>query len=281
MPNTFHFVYGLRPQTEPFPLAHLLCLRSCRAVNQPDEIVLHLHHEPWGRYWDLVRDDLTIVPVEPVCEVDEHDYDERLVPARYRYAHHADFLRLDALVEQGGVYADIDTIFVAPLPSHLFEQPFVIGREPPIVDERTGERRPSLCNAFLMSEPGSAFARTWRDRMAAALDGWSHHSTLLPQELAEAHPDQVHIEPERTFFAYPSTPDGLRRLFEGCETDLDGVASIHLWSHLWWEEDRVDFSTFHGSLLTEHFVRTVDTTYGLLARPHLPPFDPTWFARSR
>ena len=35
---------------------------------------------------------------------------------RYRYAHAADFLRLDVLIAEGGVYADIDTLFVSRLP---------------------------------------------------------------------------------------------------------------------------------------------------------------------
>ena len=115
-----------------------------------------------------------------VDEVLAADYSAGHVPNRYRYAHHADFIRLDALIEHGGVYADIDTIFVRAFPDELFAAPFVIGREPPVRDERTGEWRPSLCNALLMSEPGAAFARAWRERMAAALNGTLEQSQRLP-----------------------------------------------------------------------------------------------------
>ena len=55
---------------------------------------------------------LTLVEVDPVSEVLQADYTHGLVPEHLRYAHHADFVRLDALIEHGGLYADIDTIFV-------------------------------------------------------------------------------------------------------------------------------------------------------------------------
>ena len=49
------------------------------------------------------------------------------------------------------------------------------------------------------------------------------------------------------------------------ECDLEGVCSIHLWSHLWWDERRLDFSTFHAGLLTEEYVRKAETTYSRAA----------------
>lgn len=277
IPKVFHFVLGLRDEPEPLHLVHYLCLRSCIEVNQPDEVVLHLGHEPRGRYWDLIRPELTILPAGPAAEVMAHDYDEREVPARLRYAHHSDFVRLDALIEHGGVYADIDTIFVAPIPDELYDESFVLGREAPVPDERTGQLRPSLCNALLMSEPGAPFAVTWRAQMAGALSGWSDHSTLLPHRLSQQHPELVHIEPERTFYPYMWTSEDLHRLFEENDPDLGGACSIHLWSHLWWDKGRTDFSAFHAGLLTEHRIRTIDTTYHRLARPYLPPFDPDAF----
>ena len=53
--------------------------------------------------------------MEPVPEVSGFNYRDPLV-AHYSYAHHADFLRLDALAQWGGIYADLDSLFVAPLP---------------------------------------------------------------------------------------------------------------------------------------------------------------------
>jgi hypothetical protein len=270
VPNIAHFVYGFAPQDEPFHLAHYLAIESCRQVLQPDAIYLHHRSLPWGRYWDLIRPHLTLVEVEAFDAVDSAA-DAQLVPERYRYAHHADFVRLDALIEHGGLYADIDTLFVRPYADELWQAPFVIGREPPVRDERTGQMRPSLCNAILLSEPGAAMAVAWRERMAGALNGtWSNHSGFLAAALAEEMPHAVRIEPEETFFAYPATVDGLRRLLEEDEVAPAGACSVHLWGHLWWRRDRIDFSAVHAGHLGDDVLRTAATTYARLARPYLP-----------
>jgi hypothetical protein len=274
IPNIAHFVWGLKQEAEPFHLVHYLCIESCRRVQQPERIVLHCRHRPHGPYWQLLEPHVTVVPVELVPEVSAAAYDERLVPARYRYAHHSDFIRLDALIETGGIYADIDTLFVRPFPQEFFAAKFVIGREDDVRDERTGVLWPSVCNALLLSEPRSLFAVTWRQTAAAALNGtWSNHSTLLPYELSEKLPGAVHVEPRRSFYHYGANAEGLARLLEQLDGDTAGVYSIHLWAHLWWEADRRDFSSVHAGQLSESFIHSVDTTYNVLARAFLPGRD--------
>ena len=153
IPKVVHFVFGLKEQRKPFHFVHYLAIESCRRVLEPDEIYLHYKHLPWGPWWERVAPHLRLHEVDLVTDVSAADYSLGAVPASYRYAHHADFVRLDALIEHGGVYSDIDTVFVRPFRPDLFERPFVIGAEPPVRDERTGESRPSLCNALLMAEP--------------------------------------------------------------------------------------------------------------------------------
>jgi hypothetical protein len=274
IPRTAHFVFALTEQEEPFHLLHYLALESCRRVLLPDEIVLHHKHLPYGVYWDLIRPHLTLVEVDLVTEVLDGPSNETLVPARFRYAHHADFIRLDALISRGGVYADMDTLFVRPFPPGLYEQAFVIGEEYAVRDELTGETKASLCNAVLMAEPDAAFAVAWREEMGSALNGtWSNHSGFLADELRRRHPGTVHIEPARSFFRFPPDREGLKSLLERNDTDTAGVLSIHLWGHLWWDAGRQDFSDVHAARFTDHYIRTVDTTYNCLARRFLPDLD--------
>jgi hypothetical protein len=274
IPNIAHFVWGLKAEPEPFHLVHYLCIESCRRVQRPERIVLHCRNRPGGPYWRLLEPHVALAPAELVPEVTAVSHDERLVPASYRYAHHSDFVRLDALIESGGLYADIDTLFVRPFPAELFDAPFVIGREDDVRDELTGVLRPSVCNALLLSEPRSLFAVMWRRTAAGALNGtWSNHSTLLPHELSEKLPDAVRVEPRRSFYEYGPNAGDLARLLEACETVAPDVLSIHLWAHLWWHSGRRDFSSVHAGLFTEAFIRDVDTTYNVLARAFLPGLD--------
>lgn len=273
IPRIFHFVYGLRRQTEPFHLAHYLCLETCRRINCPERILFHYHYEPWGRYWDLIRDKLERHRVERPAEPRAFRYADRHME-KYRYAHESDYVRLDALIQHGGVYADIDTLFVRPLPDALFHHPFVLGREGDIADPATGVARPSLCNAFILSAPGAAFARTWREELDAAFDGtWSNHSTLLPWRLAQANPNGIHVAEAVTFYPFMWTREDLRCLFEQDVPVPERAVSIHLWAHLWWAEQRRDFSDFHAGCITEAVIRRKDTTFNRLVRKYLPELD--------
>ncbi len=272
IPNQYLFVFGLRRQYRPFHIAHYLCIESCFQVNRPDRILFFYKHEPWGPWWDLVKPRLTLVRVASDARSYGIRYGWRHRGCRrYRYAHVADFVRLEKLLELGGIYTDIDTLFVHPPPPELRAMPFVLGRENDIVCQATGRTLPSLCNALIMSRPRAEFGRRWLQAMSQAFDGsWSNHSTLLPQRLSLEMPHALHIEPARTFYPYMWTREDLRTLLEGCRQDTTGIASIHLWSHLWWARGRRDFSNFHQGLMTESHIRQVDTTFNLLARPFLP-----------
>lgn len=271
IPRVVHLVFGLRQQDEPFHLLHHLAVASCQAVLQPDQIVLHLHHLPYGVYWDLTRPLVEVERIEPVDEVES-------VPAapevqRYRYAHHADVVRLDVLLRHGGLYADIDTLFHQPLPDDLWDRPAVIGAEAPVQYADAAEPEPSVSNALVLAEPGSTFLRAWREQIFDAMDGsWSSHACRLPTRLAAAMPEHVHVEPQASFSPFDHTPAGVAELLDEpmLPGRLDATFSAHLCAHLWWSEDRRDFSPTSALDLTEAHLRATDAPIGHLARPHLP-----------
>ncbi len=270
IPNIFHFVFGLKKQTEPFHLLYYLCLESCIQVNSPEKIYLYYHYEPYGPYWDLIKPKLILVKASLPKFIEDYQYQEKII-TRFKYAHLADFVRLEKIVEQGGVYADMDTLFVNKLPSFLFTKDFVMGRESDVFCPSAQALKPSLCNAFMMSAPGATFGQLWLAKMEQAFDGsWSKHSCFLPQELSEQYPDAIHIEPPRSFYRHSFTRDGIYTLLQGYDDDYTGIYSMHLWNHLWWDRWRKDFSDFHGDLLTQHYIRIKNTTYNVIARKYLP-----------
>jgi hypothetical protein len=271
----FRFVFGLREQREPFHILHYLCLASCRAVNRPDAIHFHYRHEPFGPWWEKIKPHLRLARAPDVVE--------GFAPARYAdsaegrfieqlglgYAHEADFLRLDILIAHGGVYCDMDTLFVRPYADAWFAEDFVIGEESaPFAQGQV--IRPTLCNAVMFARPASRFARVWRERMVAAFDGsWSGHSCHEAARLWRVMPDALRVLPREYFYRYGSTIAGLESLLEQSDVEHADIYSLHLWAHLWWEQSRRDFSAVHAGQIDENWIRTRDCTLAKLARKFL------------
>ncbi|MCZ7600738.1 MAG: hypothetical protein M5U09_27545 [Gammaproteobacteria bacterium] len=83
-------------------------------------------------------------------------------------------------------------------------------------------------------------------------------------------PDALCVAPRHYFYPYRWTREDLELLLEGFDDDRpEDMLSIHLWNHLWWEPARTDFSSCHKGVLTEEYIRAVDTTYNVLARGFL------------
>lgn len=265
IPYIFHFVFGLKEQTEPFHLMYYLCLRSCINVNQPDQVYFHYYHEPYGEWWDRIKDELVHRRIEPDQVIARYNYENKGIEP-FRYAHLSDITRLEILNEFGGIYADIDTLFVNPLPRDLLEHPCVMGYE--LSPSKT---QASLCNAWIAAEPNSVFCQEWLARMIPEFDGsWSNHSTLLPYRLSQALPAHIHVEPMSSFFQLSWKPKHVNDLFLRDVELKSNVYSLHLWNHLWFSPKRTDFSYFNEDLFTIDYVAYAQTTYAKEARKHLP-----------
>jgi len=273
----FHFIFGLREQTEPFHVLHYLCLASCLAVNRPDAIHFHFRHEPSGPWWERIRPQLNLRPaVARVAGFAAQRYADsaegRLIEKLgLGYAHEADFLRLEVLLAHGGCYADMDTLFVNRYPDAWFDEEFAIGEENAV--PRGGEiTRPSLCNAVLFARPGARFAAMWHERMPQAFDGtWSRHSCEEAARLGQQAPETLRVLPSVYFYRYGFSPAGIRTLLEEADRAHADTYSVHLWAHLWWDAARTDFSDVHAAQIDEAWISTHDCTLARLARPFLDP----------
>ncbi len=208
-----------------------------------------------------------MVRVEPITPANDYAYGDKSI-AGFRYAHVSDFVRLEVLLREGGIYADMDTLFLRPLPAALLSHDCFMGHEKA---PKAANGKGSLCNAVIGAAPGSRFCQLWLDAMEGEFDGtWSNHSTLLPYRLALEHPALIHAEPRTSFFGIDWIPQGLVELFERRRTLGEQSFSLHLWSHLWFDPLRRDFSLFNGELLTEDYVAFAATTYAENARRFLP-----------
>ena len=232
VPPIVHFVYALR-KNAPFGFVQYTAVQSALAVHRPVKILFHHFFLPQDTaFWRAVRPALTLIRHDP--DVVTHAAGRCL----NHYAHKADWIRLRALVEHGGLYMDLDTFSMSPLPTHVRQGGFVIGKQLPpgspdeplpcmagvhyranvsgagvwhcdntrlVVRNSRG-----LCNAIMAAAPGSHFGRHWlgqygRFRSGGKDDWWAEHSVSLPARLWERcdslRPGLV-VLPPRAFFPF-------------------------------------------------------------------------------
>lgn len=263
IPQIYHFAYGCHDREEPFSLVHYLCLESCRQINRAERMFVHCHHLPHGPWWERIREHLTCNQVPAGRPLGGH--------RGACTALEVDRIRLEQLLIHGGVSADIDSLFIEPLPAHLFAKEFVLGEDPAGLPGCTATPGTGL----MMAAPGAPFCRAWREALPTAFGASRDSATRrLAAELLITHPDWVHLEPARTFYALPATGDRWQQVLTGRLPELTGAAWLHLGSL---PRHRTPTDEPYGlppGGITEPYLRQVDTAYARLVRPFLPPPHP-------
>jgi len=111
-------------------------------------------------------------------------------------AHRSDFVRLSALIKEGGVYLDTD---VFPTSSQLHTLRifnFTIAYDNVINPNKLAPKR--MNNGVLLASPGAPFLRLWSSAYASFdPNSWDMHSSIVPFNLAMEYPDLVHVEMNR------------------------------------------------------------------------------------
>ena len=208
IPNNIHIIYGLaenfgwdeyehfvgevgktlkRPKADSFNIIRYLAIKSAYDVNKPDNIFFYYYHKPKGEWWDRAQKYITPIKVEPPKEIFGNPINS--------YAHQADVIRLQLLIEEGGIYLDSDTICLKPLTPFLESDKFIMGRE--------GESTPKLCNAVMLSPKDSEFAKVWLSKYTNFDDNnWAGHSIELPYILSQHHPDLIDVV-DYKYFTWP------------------------------------------------------------------------------
>jgi hypothetical protein len=216
IPNIVHFIYGLKGPGEPLFYFHYLAVLSAIRVNRPDAVYFHYQYPPEGQWWDEIQQ--LVVPVQRNAR--ESIGTQRLS----HYAHRCDVMRLEILLEQGGVYLDIDTLCIQPW-RDLLDHSFVIGEELPY-----GRPVASLCNAVMLSEIGAGFVKAWLEHYPSSFkEGeWTTTSCVLPRLLSQT-PElgpRITILPVEKLH-HPTGPE----LFNPGEIPRD-LMIAHYWGHL-------------------------------------------------
>ena len=226
IPNIIHFVYGLKEQKEEFELYRYIAIKSAYDVNKPEKIYFYYYYEPYGYWWEKAKNIITLEKIEPPKEI----YGNKL----HHYAHQSDLIRLQKLIERGGIYLDIDTICLKSF-NDLLDYDFVMGGQ----TNSDNSKIYGLCNAIILSKKNSEFALKWLDtyktfRSTGRDDYWDEHSVLKPLELSKIYSKYIKILSCNSFF-YPLWYDMKNVLFneeyniENYKKIIEHNYCIHLW----------------------------------------------------
>lgn len=248
IPNKFHFIQ-LKGKRK-FGLHHAIAIKSCHEVNKPDVINIYYDEEPSGKHWKSIKHLVNEVKINPPTEIFGK-------PVKH-LAHKSDVIRLQVLLEEGGIYCDTDTIFVKPY-EFFQECNLVLGEQ--------GENgTEGICPAVIMSEPDSKFIKEWFIGFKEHFHGgdpgtvtWCTHSVMYPRMIIPRFSDYVTMANFQCFFYPMYHREHLKELFEECRV-FPNAFSFHLWETC---------SQEYLNKLTPEYINSVDTTYNLIARKYL------------
>lgn len=210
----FHFIHGLK-RGEKFGLTDRIAVQSAWTHNPEWRVRFWCPEEPTGQQWELLREK---VPLSVENVPDNHEWNGFFIQ---HHQHRADLLRHTLLYALGGMYLDLDTITLAPIPNHWRQYDTVIG-----VERSHGEIN-GLCNAVMLSKQFSQFQWQWLTMWQNFKgDDWNEFSVRAPWLLSKVFPRLVlPVEKELTGLEY----DKCLEYFEK-DVSLEAVVVAHLWA---------------------------------------------------
>lgn len=222
IPKKAHFIYF---KGRPFKLLYYLTIKTFHHFNPNYEILLHYDNIDENIWFNKIKHFCTLVKTSPHIYVNN-----QLVGTKQ---HQADYTRLKALHEHGGVYLDLDIISIKPL-ADIEQELLNSGKDTLIGLER--ENHDNFCNAVIMTTPQSEFIRqwiheydtTWGEWGKYEYSYWMGHSTHAPKRIYNKDNSLLHVTTYEKF--YPLYWDGIEDYMWGeCKVSLDNSYLVHLW----------------------------------------------------
>lgn len=230
IPNIFHLCYfGGRP----FDIVNYLAIKSAHDINKPDTMFLYLDEEPSGEWWKKTKGYVEIIKITPPSKI----FGKPLLTLQ----HKANIVRLEKMIEFGGIYLDLDVICNKPF-TPLRNYPFVLGQE------EVNGKIIGLCNAVILGEKNALFAQRWLEGFDPKKSYWRGYRTngndkyftemgvRYPKFLANIFPDEIQVEPKTSFYFPSHALDEMVDFFERNTTKFDNSYSYHLWTKLYYEK---------------------------------------------
>jgi hypothetical protein len=271
IPKIVHLCFGMAPDFggKPWSLVHYACVKSMVERLKPQVIYLYYAYEPSGPWWQLTRPLISPMRIAPPRAI----FGNPLIHP----AHRADIVRLEKLIEHGGIYLDCDVLVMRSFDS-LLNSRCVLGQQ------GEGEKR-GLCNGVILAEPNARFLRRWYDtyrsfRSKGHDDFWSEHSVMMPLRLAREDASDLTVLGNRAFHWPMFYRDHLAWTYAStAPIEAPDAFAHHLWESLAW--------TDYLDGLTVRRVRGRDTNFHRWVRPLLAELpddfapEPAWHSARR
>lgn len=227
IPKLLHYTFGMARDFggKPWSLMHHVCLMSAIERIRPEKTFFYCQYEPTGPWWQLSRPHVELVQIEAPKEIFGR-------PLKH-VAHQSDVVRLQKLIEHGGIYLDADVLVQRDF-DDLLDNSTVLGQE-----GEGGEY--GMANAVILAEPAAPFICRWLEayrsfRSQGRDEYWNEHSVQLPVKLAREHPDEIAILSPKAFFWPLWTDSHLDWIFRSNRPiPVDGVYANHLWESNAWQ----------------------------------------------
>ena len=226
IPSIVHFIVGQTDEKivrkrfqlpSSFSFVNYLVLLAARRHLRPGTLLVHYYEEPNTFWWNRTKQDaeinMTLVQTRLVQQI--------FYQPIYHHTHRSDILRLEILLEYGGIYLDIDVLTLRSFQPLLTLGNVVMGFE-------DGSHR-LIGSAVILAKKNAQFLK----RIYDAYQNYDSscyrcNSIETLAKLAAIYPKEVALLPANSFFV-PSWSQG-KTFFESDDYDFIANYASHLWN---------------------------------------------------
>ena len=238
IPKIFHFIYLFGSNTKQFNINHYISIKSNIIVNKPEAVRIYtnnIHSLRSSNWYQRLYDEFGITEVfvdEDMCRCPNG------VLSPYP-THQADVLRLNVMKSIGGIYSDVDSIAINPLPEEWFSTDGAY-----FCYENFEEVPESICNGFFLSSPNHQFINDCLEVYSEydpelckpGTTDWTLYSVQAMWELLKNNPNRYSnlnlLQPSDFQPVYLSYPE-VEKLFFLRDLDLEDYINKSYQLHLW------------------------------------------------
>jgi len=237
IPKIVHFTWLTPPEGKEFNIHHMASVKSVHHHNPGYKIKIHCDKIPDSVFFDEIKNLVEINIVATPQEVFG-------IPIKYMVMK-SDVLRLRILIEEGGIYQDLDIITLKSY-DDLLNNEVVLGyelskkmnlrqifyflrkRNSQIIKYK-GRVYVGLCAGFMMAEKDSVFIKDWYGKYKDFTnDDWAYLPVKVPMLMVNTGKYNVHtIEPYKAHYP-PCWPNDLKLIFEN-KINIPGKYFLHVW----------------------------------------------------